>query len=926
MTMMEKNWSLEHLLRIFKRNWWHLILLTLLGIAAGYLASQRLQVTYSSDTLIMVKPQGFPTSKSEVTIDDSIRKRIANIKDRVLSRSRLVEIIKKHDLYSQELANTSWDHVVNKMRKSTQIDIFASVFRISYSGKDNPERIMRTTDELAAMFIEENLRYKQSVYAAHQFMQKRVEEEEKKLQQMEEKIAAYKRKHLGNLPENLQANFNDKNSTITLLNANAQMLTQVEGEKRILAKEFLAGIEQALAKLKTLYYQKKLSTFPSKDGETTQSVLREYQQRHQELQARLLKLRDRLRHLLTEYTEAYPDVKQTKEQIGLLEKQLKELKAPKNKKLYEQEEIYAYSAAARRNIKKNIIACIKLKRYYLQYLVNQAQVSEQVANMEAAAQMSSQLEKKLALLLEQSNKLEQVVFDFARTALKNFPELLQISKQFYQLQLRSRLLYKKRQMYQRDLQMYEERIRQTPNCEQQLAQMKMEYQNAIKTYETVLKNNAQAKLLSDLAEQRRGGEFTILDPAYLPKESNLKMRIFCILAGLGAGFALSIGIAIQRDLLFSRIEDRETLQKLTRKNVFLSVPRFRMRLTKMQPIPANSDANPESLLELEPVAHLTTFFAPASAIANTYRKLRFQLFNRKAGEKPPTKILFTSVSPGDGKTTTSFNIAGAIATGLADKVIWIDCNLASPLHKGIKNDSGRGLADALADLSTTPEPLAVEETVQPEQQISDNDVRRVDPTSGRHRQFERLQVKTARKKLSKRRRSQLLRNLTEGEINLTTSATTVTLCEANGAPRQLQGQRSIPMQASGYNWQAAKPDHDSQAATPVVRQTQFERLQILPAGKTHLNPSELLSSAAMAKLVEDLSRKYPEHILLFDGPAILSTTDITSLAALVDKIVVVVKAHRTSPKLLKKALDLIDIKQIAGFILNGVDSSEIKNA
>jgi polysaccharide biosynthesis transport protein len=84
-----------------------------------------------------------------------------------------------------------------------------------------------------------------------------------------------------------------------------------------------------------------------------------------------------------------------------------------------------------------------------------------------------------------------------------------------------------------------------------------------------------------------------------------------------------------------------------------------------------------------------------SAAAEAYRMLRTSILLSTAGH-PPKTMMVTSGQPGDGKTTTVFNIALAL-TQLRAEVLVIDCDMRKPrIHKLLQLQKGEGLSTLLA--------------------------------------------------------------------------------------------------------------------------------------------------------------------------------------------------------------------------------------
>lgn len=96
-------------------------------------------------------------------------------------------------------------------------------------------------------------------------------------------------------------------------------------------------------------------------------------------------------------------------------------------------------------------------------------------------------------------------------------------------------------------------------------------------------------------------------------------------------------------------------------------------------------------------------------------------------------------------------------------------------------------------------------------------------------------------------------------------------------------------------------------------------LDILPSGPVPPFPTEMLSSNAMLKLLEDLGNRYT-HVVI-DTPPILSVTDASILSRVVDAVVLVIRHGKSSRNIMRRARDLLvrSGAPMAGLVLNAVD-------
>ncbi|WP_404301649.1 XrtA-associated tyrosine autokinase [Alicycliphilus denitrificans] len=104
----------------------------------------------------------------------------------------------------------------------------------------------------------------------------------------------------------------------------------------------------------------------------------------------------------------------------------------------------------------------------------------------------------------------------------------------------------------------------------------------------------------------------------------------------------------------------------------------------------------------------------------------------------------------------------------------------------------------------------------------------------------------------------------------------------------------------------------------VLLRTNIEKLTLLPAGLPHERATELLASDAMTALLNEMSRRYGDRIIIFDSPPLLLTTEARVLANHMGQVVVVVQAEKTLQSEVEHALSTIESCPIKLMILNQV--------
>lgn len=95
-----------------------------------------------------------------------------------------------------------------------------------------------------------------------------------------------------------------------------------------------------------------------------------------------------------------------------------------------------------------------------------------------------------------------------------------------------------------------------------------------------------------------------------------------------------------------------------------------------------------------------------------------------------------------------------------------------------------------------------------------------------------------------------------------------------------------------------------------------EKLTVLSGGRTVADSSELLGSPAMKALVEEMKGRYPERYVIFDTAPVLVGADAAAFAPMVDWILFVVQAGRTSLQDVRRAIGILPQEKVLGLVLN----------
>ena len=303
----------ERYLDVARRRHMYFLLPLFLGWLLVWGSSWILPTSYKSSTLILVEQPTMPQSYVAPNVNENLQDRLQSITQQILSRTRLLMIINKLNLYTDtEKGPKTRDDKVEALRKQIKVDLVKdtrnqeiSAFRVSFSAHD-PVMAQKVTKELTQLFIDESLRVReaQSQGTTH-FIEKQLDDAGVVLAAQEAKVKEFEAGHEGSLPSQQASNL--------------QILSGLQGQLQS-QQDSLNTAKQQRVYFQTLIEQYKNlhASGRSIDGTPTGVAA---------LDAQLNSLQTQLTDLSSRYTDSYPDVQKLKAQIAKTERQKQELLA-----------------------------------------------------------------------------------------------------------------------------------------------------------------------------------------------------------------------------------------------------------------------------------------------------------------------------------------------------------------------------------------------------------------------------------------------------------------------------------------------------------------------------------------------------------------------------------------------------------------------
>jgi uncharacterized protein involved in exopolysaccharide biosynthesis len=499
--------------------------LTALSVAIAFW----LPAVYRSTATILIEEQEIPPDLVRSAIASYADQRIETIKQQVLSRSTLWKIVEQHGLYKDLRKRSPTEEVLSRFVKDIQIEVInvkvidkrtqnptqaTIAFTLAYDG-ETPELAQKVANELTSLFLGENLKTRERhAQETTAFLKRESENLSRHIQELEEKIAAVKKRAEGALPE--------------LVQLNMQLMSQAEREFIDSQREIRSLTERRTFLEGELATLKPHSPIISASGE------------------RLLDSGERLKALRAQYASAsaylspeHPDIIKMKQEIASLEKE-------------------GGAADGREELSKRLMA----ERASLAALRERVGDSHPDAVRSQATVAS--LERELRAATARPAK---------PTVVKpENPAYINIQAQLASTTASLQSLQLARADLKRRMGEYAKRLETTAALEPEYLDLVRDRENSVRKHQEITSRLMEAQVSAELEVQRKGERFSVIDPPELPEKPDRPNRAAILLLGALLAVGGGIGSGVAADNLDRTIRTADQLGRTMRSLPLAVIP------------------------------------------------------------------------------------------------------------------------------------------------------------------------------------------------------------------------------------------------------------------------------------------------------------------------------------------------------------------
>jgi len=471
-----------------------------------------LPAVYKSSSTILIEQQEIPPELVMSTVTSYAAERIQTIQARVMSRTNLLKIIDKFNLYQDERRFETTEEIIERMQKDVSLDVLSAevvdprtgrtstatiAFTLAFKG-ESPGTVQRVANELTTLYLSENLTSRaQKASETSVFFKDETERLGKQIDELESKLAVFKQEHADALPELQELNLN-------VLQRKENELTTIEATLRTLDE-------------KNFYLSGQLAQIDPGNPAVPGSV-------------------ERLKILLAEYatarakySEEHPDVIRLKNEISSLEKETG---------------------------KSNNVDAIadELKSLNGELAQNRQKYTGDHPDIVS-------LQGKIKALNDELVAAKSRPVDDHYKERPDNPLYITIESQLAGVKSEIKSTRIQREAVLKKINELEQSLYTAPQVEREYLVLKRDYENAIVRYQETKAKQMQADIAKQLESESKGEKFTLIDPAALPEKPVSPNRPAIIFLGFILALGSGLGFAIIADAISGTVRGARSIQR-----------------------------------------------------------------------------------------------------------------------------------------------------------------------------------------------------------------------------------------------------------------------------------------------------------------------------------------------------------------------------
>ncbi len=519
--IVENNKDLKYYLAALSYRKGRVLLIAVFVFIASATVAFGLPPVYRSTATILIEEQDIPPDLVRSTVTSYADQRIQVISQRVMSRNNLKSIIEKYGLYAEEARIETSERIIERMRKDVSLEILSSdvidprsgrptqatiAFSISYDSRD-PAMAQRVANELVSLYLTENIRNRtQKAEETSEFLREEAGRLSRKLADLEARMARFKERNSGNLPQQMGLNL--------------QLLERTERDIRELKSEIVSLEERKI------YLEGQLAQI-----DPTVPIVSATGERVMDPASRLKILEIQYISESSRYAPEHPNVVKLRMEIDALKRQIGNVSTADER----MKELT--------NLKTEIVL---LREKYASDHPDVVRLSRAITALERELIDST--------LDEPMRKVETTPENPAYIS-------LQAQLQAVDTQLRAQKI--QLSQLKEKLAVYEARLMEAPQVEMEYQALFREQQNTLQRYNEIKAKQMEAQVAQELERESKGERFTLIDPPQLPempvKPNRMAILFLGLVLSLGGGF----GYAAMSENLDTTIRDARTMRMLT---------------------------------------------------------------------------------------------------------------------------------------------------------------------------------------------------------------------------------------------------------------------------------------------------------------------------------------------------------------------------